>query len=134
MDKSSKTGKRCAAPGCNSVYSPRCGKSFFSFPKDPIRCYKWLQFFQLEHRYQQAADVREFVICSDHFNKDDYYCRSKPTLSSGSIPTISASKRDHLTKLSTQTPVDLPSSLSCASPDTDSRFCFFLILLIYFWD
>ncbi|KAJ4448810.1 hypothetical protein ANN_00201 [Periplaneta americana] len=82
---------RCIAPGCKSIKIVG-GKHFFTFPHEPMRCWKWIRFCGLEDRYRVASEVKQGLkICMDHFTESDYY-RSAHTvrLKHTAVPTLHA--------------------------------------------
>ncbi|XP_069671539.1 zinc finger protein 675-like isoform X2 [Periplaneta americana] len=89
--KMQKIRGRCSVPGCKSVNIVG-GKHFFYFPREPMRCWKWLRFCGLEDRYRVAADATHRLrICMDHFIESDYYSSSqKVILKQTAVPTVHA--------------------------------------------
>ncbi|XP_069703509.1 uncharacterized protein [Periplaneta americana] len=82
---------RCIVPGCKSIKIVG-GKHFFTFPHEPMRCWKWIRFCGLEDRYRVASEVKQGLkICMDHFIESDYY-RSAHTvrLKHTAVPTLHA--------------------------------------------
>lgn len=65
--------RACCVPNCKS------GKKVPShkFPKDPIRCQKWIENLNLHHLENLCAnELNKYQVCHKHFHKDDYSCSS----------------------------------------------------------
>lgn len=65
--------RACCVPQCKS------GKKVPShkFPKDPIRCQKWVKSLNLHHLENLCAnELQKYQICHKHFREEDYSCSS----------------------------------------------------------
>lgn len=63
--------RACCVPHC------KLGKKVLSdkFPKDPIRCHKWIKSLRLHHLENLCAnELQKYQICYKHFHEEDYNC------------------------------------------------------------
>ncbi|XP_056417151.1 52 kDa repressor of the inhibitor of the protein kinase isoform X1 [Hyla sarda] len=81
----------CAAPNCTRK-STQSDLAFFRFPRDPIRCQKWVENcrrYDLEDKTPDQLN-KHYRLCAQHF-EDIMICRSSPyrtVLRENAIPTI----------------------------------------------
>lgn len=85
--------RACCVPQCKS------GKKVPShkFPKDPIRCQKWVKSLNLHHLENLCAnELQKYQVCHKHFREEDYSCSSLRNrfLTNTAIPLLNINNND----------------------------------------
>ncbi|XP_060841869.1 uncharacterized protein LOC132922394 isoform X3 [Rhopalosiphum padi] len=90
------TGSKCALSFCKNICIETGGEgqlSFFSFPKDPVRCAIWVE--NCDSKYLPKVAVhnlsRRYKLCSLHF-EDRMFDFQKKGLLSNAVPTLFKNK------------------------------------------
>uniref|UniRef100_A0A2S2PN30 Repressor of the inhibitor of the protein kinase n=1 Tax=Schizaphis graminum TaxID=13262 RepID=A0A2S2PN30_SCHGA len=86
------TGSKCALSFCKNIFMETGGEgqlSFFSFPKDPVRCAIWVE--NCDSKYLPKVAVhnlnRRYKLCSLHF-EDRMFDFQKKRLLPNAVPTL----------------------------------------------
>ncbi|XP_026813395.1 uncharacterized protein LOC113553979 isoform X1 [Rhopalosiphum maidis] len=86
------TGSKCALSFCKNIFMETGGEgqlSFFSFPKNPVRCAIWVENYDSKYLPKVAVHnlSRRYKLCSLHF-EDRMFDFQKKGLLSNAVPTL----------------------------------------------
>ena len=81
----------CAAPNCTRK-STQSDLAFFRFPRDPVRCQRWVENCRRADLEDKTPDQlnKHYRLCAKHF-ETSMICRSSPyrtVLRDNAVPTI----------------------------------------------
>lgn len=75
---------KCCVPGCNNTGS----KIFHSFPKEKVRCQRWICNTKCFYLNSETAFKTHHKVCKDHFAPNDYTSTMRKFLKSDAVPTV----------------------------------------------
>lgn len=74
----------CCVPGCKTTGS----KIFHSFPKDKLRCQRWIYNIKRFDLNNESAYKTHHKVCRTHFRPDDYTSTMQKYLKCDVVPSL----------------------------------------------
>lgn len=74
----------CCVPGCETTGK----KIFHSFPKDKIRCQRWIHSTKCFNLNNETAYKTHHKVCRIHFRPQDYTSTMQKFLKTDAVPSL----------------------------------------------